>query len=160
MASLNITSLLKHLDERCILLNYNCIDFLAINEARPDRNISDQDAKVEGYDVIRCDRTDNRRFDGGVCFYIRSDINYVVHEDLDNHLLEIISIEIRKPNSKPFLITWWYRPPNSSPALFPHLDAKHVEHYLIGDLNCNLLSSDNIHTTAFLSITEMYGLKQ
>ena len=130
---------------------------LAINEARPDRNISDQD----------CDRTVNHRFGGGVCFYIRSDINYVVHEDLDNQLLEILSIEIRKPNSKPFVISSWYRPPNSSPALFPHLDtllgrldSEHVEHYLIGDLNCNLLSSDNIHTRAFLSITEMYGLKQ
>ena len=32
--------------------------------------------------------------------------------------------------------------------------------YLIGDMNCNLLSSDNIHTRALLSITEMYGLKQ
>ena len=33
-------------------------------------------------------------------------------------------------------------------------------HYLIGDMDCNLLSSDNIHTRARLSITEMYGLKQ
>ena len=78
---------------------------LAINEARPDRNISDQDAKVEGYDVIRCDRTVNHRFGGGVCFYIRLDINYVVREDLDNQLLEILSIEIRKPNSKPSVIS-------------------------------------------------------
>ena len=122
MASLDLTSLLKHLDERCILLNYNCIDLLAINETRPDRNISDQDVKVEGYDVIRCDRTVNRRFGGGVCFYIRSDINYVVCEHLDNLLPEILSIEIRKIISKPFVITSWYRPPNLSPALFPQLD--------------------------------------
>ena len=32
IASLNITSLLKHLDELRILLNYDCIDLLAINE--------------------------------------------------------------------------------------------------------------------------------
>ena len=132
MASLNITSLLRHLDE---LLNYDCIDLLAINEARPDRNISDQDAKVEGYDVIRCDRIVNRRFGGGVYFYIRSDKNYVVREDLDSQLLEILSVDIRKPNSKPFAITSWYRPPNSSPDLFPHfvtllgrLDSEHLKH--------------------------------
>ena len=66
------------------------------------------------------------------------------------------------------MVTSWYRPPNSSPDLFPHLDtvlgrldSERVEHYLIGDMNCNLLSSDNIHTRAgLLSITEMYGLKQ
>ena len=168
MASLNITSLLKHLDELRVLLNYNCIDLLAINDTRLDGSISDQDIKVEGYyDVIHCDRTVNGRFGGGVCFYIRLDINYVVRKDLDDQLLEILSIEIRKPNSKPFVVTSWYRPPNSSPDLFPHLDtvlgrldSEHVEHYLIVDMNCNLLSSDNIHTRALLSITEMYGLKQ
>ena len=167
IASLNITSLLKHLDELRILLNYNCIDLLAINETRLDGSISDQDVKVEGYDVIRCDRTVNGRFGGGVCLYIRSDINYAVREDLNNQLLEILPIEIRKPNSKPFVVTSWYRPPNSSPNLFPHLDtllgrldSEHVEHYFIGDMNCDLLSSDNIHARALLSITEMYGLKQ
>ena len=41
-------------------------------------------------------RSVNRRFGGVVCFYILSDINYVAHEDLDNLLLEILSIEIRK----------------------------------------------------------------
>ena len=136
-------------------------------QVRLDGSISDQDVKVEGYDVIRWDRTVNGRFGGGVCFYIRSDINYAVREDLNNLLLEILSIEIRKPNSKPFVVTSWYRPPNSSPNLFPHLDAllgrldsEHVEHYFIGDMNCDLLSSDNIHARALLSITEMYGLKQ
>ena len=37
--------------------------------------------------MIRCDRTFNGRFGGGVCCYIRSDINYVVREDLYNQPL-------------------------------------------------------------------------
>ena len=76
----------------------------------------------------------------------RSDINYVVREDLDNHLLEILSIEIRKPNSKPFVVTSWFRPPNASPDLFSLLDtllgrlhSKQVKHYLMSDMNCDLL---------------------
>lgn len=153
MTSLNITTLLKHLDELRILLNYNCRDFLAINETRLDRGISHQDVKVEGYDVIRWDRTVTGRFGRGVCCYIRSDINYVVHEDLDNQPREILSIEIRKANSKLFVVTLWYRPPNSSPDLvFLHLDtllgrldSERVLYYFIGDMNCNLLSSDDIH---------------
>ena len=44
--------------------------------------------------VICCDRTVKGRSGGGVRFYIRSYINYVVRQDLDNQLLEILSIEI------------------------------------------------------------------
>ena len=82
----------------------------------------DQEVKVQGYDIIRRDRSTNGRFGGGVCFYIRSNISYSVRTDLDSQLLEIISIEIRKFNSKPFVITSWYRPPNSPHELFTHVN--------------------------------------
>ena len=84
-------------------------------------------------------------------FYIRSNISYSVRTDLDSQLLEIISIEIRKHNSKPFVITSWYRPPNSPHELFTHvntllgkLDSENIEHFLMGDLNCDLQSKDKI----------------
>ena len=118
MASLNITSLLKHIDELRIVLDGQHIDILVINETRLDGSISDQDVNVVGYDVIRSDRTFNGRFGGGVCFYICSNINYIVREDLDNELLEMLSIEIFKPKSKPFVVTSWYRPPDSPIELF------------------------------------------
>ena len=70
------------LQEERLLLDDQHIDILAINETRLDRSISDQDVNVVGYDVIRRDRTFNGRFGGSVCFYIRSNINYVVREDL------------------------------------------------------------------------------
>ena len=105
MASLNITSLLKHIDELHVFLNDQNINVLALNETRLNESISDQDVKVQGYDIIRHDRSTNGRFGGGVCFYIRSNISYSVRTDLDSQLLEIISIDIRKHNSKPFVIT-------------------------------------------------------
>lgn len=43
MASLNITSLLKHIDELRVFLNDQNIDVLAINETRLNESISDQD---------------------------------------------------------------------------------------------------------------------
>ena len=96
-----------------------------------------------------------------------SNINYVVREDLDNELLEILSIEILKPNSKPFVVTSWYRPPNSLIDLFSNidsllarLDSENVEHYLMGDMNCDLLSSENIYARTLLNVTDIYGLKQ
>ena len=51
MASLNITSLLKHLDELNILQNDNPIDVLAINETRLDSSITDCKEFIPGYEI-------------------------------------------------------------------------------------------------------------
>ena len=167
MACLNITSLLKHIDELRVFLNDQNIHVLAINETRLNECIFDQELKVQGYDIIRRDRSTNGRFGGGVCFYIRSNISYSVRTDLESQLLEIISIEIRTHNSKPFVITSWYRPPNSPHEFFTHvntllgkLDSENVEHFLMGDLNCDLQSKDNVNVKALLNITDIYGLDQ
>ncbi|MCV6636078.1 hypothetical protein, partial [Candidatus Albibeggiatoa sp. nov. NOAA] len=86
---------------------------------------------------------------------------------LNSKLLEILSVEIHKPNAKPFVVTSWYRPPNSLVDLFSNidsllgrLDSENIEHYLMGDMNCDLLSSDNIYVRALLNVTDVYGLKQ
>lgn len=68
MASLNIISLLKHIDELRVFLNDKNIDVLAINGTRLNESIFDQEVKVQGYDIIRRDRSTNGRFGGGVCF--------------------------------------------------------------------------------------------
>ena len=91
MASLNITSLLKHIDEVRIILDKQNIDVLAINETRLDDNICDLEVNVRGYDIIRRDRPLNGRSGGGVCFYIQSNINYSIRKDLQNQLLEILT---------------------------------------------------------------------
>ena len=75
---------------------------------------------------------------------------------------------IRKPNSKPFLIGTWYRPPNSTvdkfdlfESLIGRLDAENVEYYLLGDFNCNVKASEPDHSTRVLKgVTDLYGLEQ
>ena len=79
LASLNITSLPKHIDELRILLADKSIDVLSINETRLDETINDQDVYISGYDIIRRDRNRNG---GGVCFYIRSVISYSLRPGL------------------------------------------------------------------------------
>ena len=135
----NITSLLKHVDELCVFLNDQNINVPATNETRLNESLFDQEVKVQGYDIIRHDRSANGRFGGGVCFYIPSNKSYSVRTDLESELLEIISIEIRKHNSKLFVITSCYRPPNSLHELFTHintllgkLDSENVEHFTHG----------------------------
>jgi hypothetical protein len=39
----------------------------------------------------------------------------------DDETLEFLCVEIRKPRVKPFLISKWYRPPNSCMELFDKL---------------------------------------
>jgi len=69
---------------------------------------------------------------------MRRDLNL---NDLEN----LCTVEIQKPCSKPFLVITWYRPPCSSVERFSHyetligkLDSLSLEHYLMGDLNCNM----------------------
>ena len=92
------------------------------------------------YNIVRRDRPLNDRNGGGVCFYVRSNINYIVREDLVSDQLENLSIEIIKPRSKPFIVATWYRPPNSPFELFStfedfvgKLDADGKEYYIMGD---------------------------
>ena len=76
LASLNVTSLVKHIEELRILLANNMFDVLAINETRLDSTVSDDEVHIHGYEIVRRDRESNGRFGGGVCFYIRSCINF------------------------------------------------------------------------------------
>ena len=168
LASLNIASLPKHIDELRVLLSDNPLDILSINETRLDDSVSDDEVYIPGYDIIRRDREHNGRFGGGVCIYVRSNINFSLRPDLSDLHLENLCIEIRKPRSKPFIIATRYRPPNSSTEIFSHfesfvgkLDAENVEFYLMGDFNCNLASPQpDINTVFLTNKVDIYNLYQ
>ena len=114
-AHLNINSLTKHIDELRILLFDYSIDIISINETKLDDTIKSCEVHIPGYEFIRRDRN---RQGGGVDFYIKTSINFVVCSNLNVPNLENLCIEIRKPNSKPFLIATCYRSPCSSIDLF------------------------------------------
>ncbi|CAB3995252.1 Hypothetical predicted protein [Paramuricea clavata] len=109
IASLNITSLPKHIDELRICINDKEIDVLAINETRMDDSVPIESIAIQGYNWISKNRN---RSGGGIGFFIRDSINFRPRTDLNNHDIEILTIQISKHNVKPFLITTWYRPPN------------------------------------------------
>ena len=50
--------------------------------------------------------------------YIRDTIPYTERNDLLSNTLETICIEVSRPCSKPFLVSTWYRPPNSDAQIF------------------------------------------
>ena len=99
IASLNINSLLKHIEElRFILANFP-LDMLAINESKIDDQIPDSEIHISGYNLSR---TDRNRAGGGVVVYIRDSISYCERRDLIPDSLEMICVEVNKPHSKSF----------------------------------------------------------
>ena len=88
--------------------------------------------------------------------------------DLNINELENQCIEIHKPNSKPFIVVNWYRPPNSPIGLFSHLenliarlDLTNLEFFLHGDMNADMASTnyDN-NVRQLINIADIYGLHQ
>ena len=164
MAMLNVVSLPKHLDEIRILLSDQSIDVLALNETRLDSNIPDGQVHITGYDILRSDRDRNG---GGVCICVRRFLPYYHRDDLVQKDLESICVEIRKPNSRPFIISTIYRPPSATVDIFSKIeslistiDTEDKEIYVLGDLNCNLLDTTNFAAKKLASITELYQLIQ
>ena len=105
------------IDELRILFSFfdYSIDITTIDKTKLDDTIKSCEVHIPGYEFIRRDR--NRQGEG-LSFYIKTSINFVVCSNLNVPNLENLCIEIRKPNSKPFLIATWYRSPCSSIDLF------------------------------------------
>ena len=159
LASLNITSLPKHIDELRILLADDPVDILSINETRLDDRVKDWEVCISGFDLIRRHRNRNG---GGVCFFLQiHHFNYSLRPDLLVNQLENLCIEVCN-------LATWYRPPDSSSEIFAYfqsligrLDAQNVELYLMGDLNCNMASSTlDISTSLLNGIADVYSLHQ
>ena len=106
IAFLNICSLTCYYEELCIFMEDGAIDILGLNESRLDNTIADSQFDIEGYDILHRDRSRNG---GGVAFYVAQSLTYINRQDLLSHEdLEILTVEIKKPKSKPFLVTTWY----------------------------------------------------
>ena len=138
LASLNINSITKHIDELRILMKDKPLDLIAINESKIDDTVLDREIHIIGYNMIRKYRTRNG---GGVIIYLRDTISFSERNDLTSNSLEMICLEIKKTHNKSFLVCAWYRPPNSNTILFTDFesflskcDLENYELLIMGDL--------------------------
>ena len=123
-------------------------DILAINETRLDKTVPDSVVNLVGYNFVRQDRNRNGE---GVCVYIRTSIEFRGRLDLENDSLEMIALDIKKPNSQSFLVSCWYRPPHSPVECFD----------IFGGINCNDMSnSKESHTSRLVNLIETHQLWQ
>ena len=107
------------------------LDILALSETRLDNTFTDAAVSIEGFSLVRRDRC---RSGGGVAFYIRNVIDYKIRSDFSDPDLEFLCIQIQKPKTKPFLLSNWYRPPNSPIELFDKFEV------LLGKLKRKILN--------------------
>ena len=116
---------------------------------------------VPGYEIVRRDRNVNGRLGGGVCFYVRCNINYSPRLDLPIDQIENLCIEIRKPKCKLFSSQRGIGLQTHLLAHLAILDAENIEYYLMDDLNCDLSSKELDHnSTKLLNIADLYNLHQ
>ena len=163
LASLNINSLTKHIDELRVFLAYISVDVRSFCETKLDSSINDSDVHVPGFEIIWRDRN---RHGGGVCIYVSTFLNFSIRSDLLIRNLENLAVQIRYPQSAPVVVVNWYRPPNSTADIFTSLeiliglDSEFVEFYLMGDMNCNMTSPGDNVSRSLLDITRIYDLQQ
>jgi len=162
---INIASLTKYIDQLQIYLQKEPFDILSVNETRLDEHIIDSIVNINGYSIVRNDRN---RDGGGVAIYYRNCTNTVLRYDLIPEDLEAICIEVKQAKSKPILIASVYRPPNTSTEIFKkieilmqNLDQENKEVIILGDFNCDILSSTiSNHTRKFLDLIEVFQFDQ
>ena len=116
--------------------------------------------------VYKLDKsTEKCRHGGGVCIFIKNNLNFRNREDLPKVNLEFLAIEVCKPHSRPSLVVTWYKPPNSPLSIFSSfqgvidmIDAENLESYLLGDVNCDLLAESLGNSNKeLLSISTIYA---
>ena len=91
MAFLNIVTIPKHIDEIRISENVNFFYLIGFSETRLDKSFSDEDVEIPDFEIIRKDRNRNG---GGVCAFLRSDINYRDRKEIVPDEVEAVCLEI------------------------------------------------------------------
>ena len=96
------------------------------------------------------ERLDRNQDGGGVALYIKGTINYKAVDNLPEHSLELICLEIIPKKAQPFFVLCWYRPPALTVDKFDelgnilgYLETFNREIILLGDTNRDLLSVES-----------------
>jgi hypothetical protein len=166
MSHINCNHLLPHMSEMRIMFQNSGVDVIGVNETFLNDAISSDAVEIQGYVLLRNDRTVFGRPQtqgGGVGIYLKSGIKYRVLAKSKEIGIEFLFAEIII-NTRKILIASIYRPPNSSIVYqllspcdyglqsledaFSELIPIYNEVFLFGDFNINLLiSSDPLFNT-------------
>ena len=95
------------------MIHNQCPDIFGMCENFLTNSVSDEQLKLEGFDLIRKDRSETQnKAGGGIILYFRKSIHCKRRHEIEASNIETLWVEISLPNAKPFLICTVYRPPS------------------------------------------------
>ena len=130
-------------DEMRNFVKKQSIAVLGVIESKLDSSINDSELKIEGYELLRCDRN---RHGGGVACYISKSLCFNI-KNIFSEEIENIFIDILLPKTKPFTVGFLYRPPtqhnfiNIISSKLDLLSPETNDIFILGDLNINTFSN-------------------
>ena len=142
---LNINSILPKIYEIRYIAKLTNATVTGLSETKLDNAVLSSELEIEGYDLVRSDRSRRGR---GAAYFVKNSISYNRKPNFYINT-ESIFIEIFLPKSKPVLIGILYRPPdkyafaNCLEQAFSDTNIfESQECYLLGDININLQPKD------------------
>ena len=173
IGSLNINSLLLHIDEVRCFIKVKGFHIVALNETKVDDTIADKLLEIEGYTLCREDRN---RYGDRVAVHVAESLKHHRRNDPPERGLEIICLEIEPTGARPFYVVAWYRPPSDPVQTFTKLernleflDWENNEIILAGDTDSDISLLDNSpdnnsnaynNASHMAAIFDTLGLKQ
>ena len=129
-------------------------------------NNSDSQISINGFNVLRKDRSDTReKYGGDLLLYSRQSLNIKRRTDIEISNIDTLWAEICLPKAKSFLICTVYRPPSAYlewTDLFEWelsvAQASGLELILMGDFNIDLTSSTNDKWMNLIQLSDLTQL--
>ena len=126
------------------VFNDGIVDCFSIIESKIDDSFPDAQFAVEGYNLLRQDRTDSS---GGLMTYVRSDLPHIRRADfeINNDCFQSLCIEI-SVNKEIWLVNTIYRPPSSSLEEYSLALHSSADKMLVRSGNLIIMGDTNINT--------------
>ena len=162
----NVRSLIPKIDNLRILCSIYSPDVICVVESWLDTDIDDSEISIQGYSVIRLDRS---RHGGGVLIYVNCLFFYSLlfkgAADFECIVLSL-SCSVHHKSSPDVTITLFYRPPNSCPSLLDslfttlcNLNVSLFSNFiLLGDFNIDYFCTRSLLFSKLSSVTSSFNL--
>ena len=119
----NIRSLLRKKEGVRDKLSDLSLNIVAITESWLKPNVLDAQISIPGYNLCRLDRkiTNEAGYEkrgGGLLVYLRNNVTYDTLPgdcfNVSNHEVEIVTLSIRRPHTRPLYLVVVYKPPSGN----------------------------------------------
>lgn len=158
----NVMSLAPKIDEIRHVVTYANLDCVCITESWLQSHVHDNVVALDGFNLVRRDRVDT--IHGGVCTFIKDNINFTILEDLEDSLFEALWIKLR-PSRLPrgyscIVLGNIYHPPSADDSAVLQYLSKCLSFIESRYTNCGLLIVGDFNRLNMTRLKNSYDLKQ